>query len=108
MPGVIGGLAAVVVTGIANPVAYGESFADLFQNAVDVQWKLQLAALGTSLGFGLVGGLVFGVVTKYLLGRCMGLDPKHHYEDFEFFEVSPKHSHTTWQQELEEIKSASV
>jgi hypothetical protein len=64
---------------------------------------MQFAALGTSLGLAILGGLVFGFITKFLLGNCMDLDPKHHFEDFEFFETSPKHSHATWQAELETL-----
>jgi hypothetical protein len=76
---------------------------NLFPHPVELQWRYQLAGLGVSLALSLGGGAVFGVVSKYFLGRCMELDPTHPFEDFEFFETDNTHGKDKWQSELNDM-----
>lgn len=73
----------------------------MFSHPITEQWKYQIAGLGCSLGLAIGGGALFGVISKYLLGNFMSLDPKHPFEDFEFFETDNKHGKEKWESELE-------
>ncbi|KAJ5073004.1 rh50 isoform b [Anaeramoeba ignava] len=84
-PGIVGGLAGVIATKIANehPSRYlaERSFHAFFHRGGD-QPEIQLAALGITLGIAIFGGLFTGFILK--LGTQNALNP---FNDSEFWEV---------------------
>jgi ammonium transporter Rh len=66
MPGLIGGITAVVVTGIADKATYGNAdYAELFYHG-SKQWAYQIAAIGITLGIALASGSIFGALASCL------------------------------------------
>jgi len=76
MPGVLAGLASVCAA-----AAYRDSHlaASLFPHDGATQPLFQLAALGTSVGVGLFGGMIAGLVLRFLP------HPKDPYNDNEYW-----------------------
>ena len=66
MPGLIGGISSLVVTGIATKSLYGEAdYNELYAHGSS-QWLYQLAAIGITLGIAIVSGLIFGFIASCL------------------------------------------
>ena len=85
MPGLIGGISSVIVTGIATKSQYGASdYAELFPKG-DNQWLFQLAAIGITLGLAIASGALFG----FLASLIPSVRPPFH--DTESWEVPAKH-----------------
>ena len=95
MPGLIGGLSSLVVTGIAKVSMYGEAdYNELFPKG-DNQWLIQLALIGITLGISIGSGLIFGFIASCL----PAVRPPFH--DTEAWEVPASHH-------VEEIDSAPL
>jgi len=86
MPGIIGGLAGVVSSAIADDTEYGLSIGIVFpargdgRSASEQAWY-QLATLVVSIGIGIGGGIITGLILKLLPG------PKKIFDDSEFWEI---------------------
>lgn len=65
MPGLIGGLASVVVTAVATPATYGADYLVLMPHGA-TQWGHQLAAIAVTLSLALVSGTIFGLIAMML------------------------------------------
>lgn len=82
MPGIIGGLGGFISASVASESLYGTSINDIFpargngRSATD-QGLYQLAALATTLGISIAGGLITGLLVKMFPG------PDEFYEDNE-------------------------
>lgn len=95
MPGLIGGLSSVVVTGIATKDLYGlADYNELFSHG-KYQWLIQLAAIGITLGLSIVGGGLFG----FLASLLQPVRPPFH--DTEAWELPASHH-------IEEIDTAPL
>lgn len=85
MPGLIGGLSSVIVTGIAKSSVYGAAdYAELFPYG-KYQWLIQLAAIGITLGIAITSGAVFG----YIASLIPSVKPPFH--DTESWELPSSH-----------------
>lgn len=80
MPGLIGGISSLVVTGIATKSVYGEAdYNELFPHG-SKQWLFQLAAIGITLGIAIISGLVLGFIASKF---CTVRPPFHDSEAWE-------------------------
>lgn len=84
MPGLIGGLSSVVVTGIAKQSTYGNDYYTLFPHGT-AQFGYQFAAIGISLGIAIGSGAIFG----FLASLLPAVVPPFH--DIEGWEVPASH-----------------
>ena len=80
IPGIIGGLGGFISASVASESLYGDSISTIFparangRTAVE-QGLYQLAALGTTLGISIFGGLLTGIIVKVIE------EPVEYYED---------------------------
>ena len=83
IPGIMGGLGGFISSSIASDNLYGGSIEDVFpargegRTALDQGW-FQLAALFTTLGISIVGGLFTGFILKQ---KALKMDDEKLYED---------------------------
>jgi len=69
MPGIMGAVGGAVAAGLAGDVLYGETVGSVFSARADgrtaaEQAGFQLAALGVTLAFSIVGGIITGFIVK--------------------------------------------
>jgi len=67
MPGIISGLGGILAAGLATPETYGDGLLKVFSvegRTVGQLAGYQAAALGVSLGFAVVGGLITGLILR--------------------------------------------
>ena len=80
MPGIIGGLGGVISASLASDNLYGDNISSIFpgrgegRTAIE-QGLYQLAALCTTLGISICGGLLTGFLCKYIE------EPEEYFED---------------------------
>jgi len=67
MPGILGGLTGVISTHVAavDGNVFGVPYTEYFKNGY-YQWGYQFAAICTSFGFGVAGGILFGILAAYI------------------------------------------
>lgn len=80
MPGIIGGLGGFISASLASDNLYGDNISSIFPGRGDgrtafEQGLYQLAALCTTLGFSICGGLLTGYLCKYIE------EPEEYFED---------------------------
>jgi len=83
LPGVIGGLGGAITAWRASDLTYGDSIGDIFPErangrSAESQALYQLAALGTTLGISIVGGLITGLFIRFMS------TPDDYYRDEEW------------------------
>lgn len=85
MPGLIGGITSAIVIsrGVGNfgEANYSANFVDLSIRTVHEQAGYQLAALATSLAFGIFGGIVCGLITGNHNPMFEPLPDEHFFDD---------------------------
>lgn len=93
MPGIIGGVGGVISAAIAGNTEYGESIGLVFPARADgnrsagTQALYQLAALGCTLGFSIVGGLLTGAVLRLVTKLWNGSGLDGYFDDEEYWIV---------------------
>ena len=85
IPGIIGGLGGFISASLADDNLYGDNISVIFPGRANGRTALQqglyqLAALGTTLGISISGGLITGFIIKYLP------QPQEYFEDDENWE----------------------
>jgi len=90
MTGIYGALVGIIVSATASTTEYGASLSIIFPAIKDgrtfsLQAQMQLAALGTSICFGSVGGMVTGFILRV---KCCfdGAPSDEMFSDLPFFE----------------------
>ena len=97
IPGIIGGLGGFISASVADNNLYGDNISSIFPARADgrtavEQGLFQLAALCTTLGISICGGLLTGCVLKYLP------EPNEYFEDKE-----------NWgYEEVEQVETANI
>tara|TARA_Y100000991_G_scaffold215297_1_gene205267 strand:+ start:2158 stop:3516 length:1359 start_codon:yes stop_codon:yes gene_type:complete len=85
IPGIIGGLGGFISASLADDSLYGDNISVIFPGRKDgrsalEQGLFQLAALGTTLGISVLGGIITGLIVKHIK------EPEEYFEDNENWE----------------------
>ena len=82
VPGFIGGVGAIIATGVAaaQRSSYGAVYDKMFANGTH-QWGYQFATLAITIGIAIIGGVVAGLVIRWLFPE------KSVFNDEAFWEV---------------------
>jgi len=107
MPGILGGIAGAISAAQADERKYGEHITEIFSardtRSAGEQGAYQAAALGCTLAFAIVGGLISGLIIKNLTPR-----KKTMFSDKDDWEV-PHFGSVKWSEvEMEDMKTTDV